>query len=102
MARLAIIHCESGDMREVSSYGGASMVSTSGLDMQGNYCLKCTEGAYAYKNHTSLGEGYYQFLVRPTYYSATLLRLYLGAEELFSLTLGEGIIKARKYYGVNL
>ncbi len=68
MSRVAIIHNESGDLREYSSYDTVSIVSTVGLDMPGNYCLRTgiATNTYASKYISPRSELYVNMYLRVT------------------------------------
>lgn len=67
MALVHIIGCEGGtyDISKFSGYSGASIISSSGLSMDGSYCLSCNSNTnYVDLNVNNYSEVYMAFMYR--------------------------------------
>jgi len=88
MARIFLDGLESGGVDLFTANSGATVVSTSGLSMDGTYCLEINgSGDYVTKNVTAASEMYFAFLYRPTSYSNSIIAFYMGAVLLGQLRL---------------
>ena len=82
MARIFIDGFESGDHDMWDGENNATIVSSVGLDMDGDYCLDLdATGEYLQKNIATTDEMYFAFLYRPDddLYSNSLIGLYNGS-----------------------
>ena len=65
MARIFLDGFEGGDLSQLTSYSGATCVSTAGLGMDGSYCLDCTSITdWASVAFTADDEMYVSFMYR--------------------------------------
>lgn len=99
MARIKIIGHEGGtsDITKYSSYSGATVISSTGLDMDSNYCLDCNAATeYAGVAFTADDEMYTAFLYRPTTLDNVCpISFWSGGTLIFSLRIfADGSINA--------
>ena len=90
MARIFIDGFESGDHDMWDAENNATVVSSAGLDMDGNYCLDLNANTeYLYKEITATDEMYFAFLYRPTSIasSSQVFSVYNGNTPLLNLNL---------------
>jgi len=92
MARIFMDGFESGGLDQFTSSSGATVVSTSGLSMDGNYCLECTgSGDYVQSSLSADDEMYFAFLYRPAAISYNyLISFYSGSSKLMSINFESG------------
>lgn len=95
MARIFIDGFESGDHDMWDAENNATVVSSAGKDMDGDYCLDlCASQEYLQKDITADDEMYFAFLYRPTIATTSeqMLSVYNGATVLLHIrrtTTGE-------------
>lgn len=88
MARVFIDGFESGDRDMWDAENNATVVSSAGLDMDGDYCLDLNSSTeYAQKNITATDEMYFAFLYRSTDSNSSeqILSVYNGATPLLHI-----------------
>ena len=100
MARVFIDGFESGGCDMWDAESNATVVSSSGLDMDGDYCLDLNSGSeYIQKDIVANDEMYFAFLYRPTHtvYSEQMLSVYNGGTPLAHIarTATSGLIGAK-------
>lgn len=98
MARIFIDGFESGGDDLWDAENNATVVSSAGLDMDGDYCLDLNSlSEYIQKDITLDDEMYFAFLYRPTHTSDSeqMLAVYKDTTPLVHITGSGGIIRAK-------
>lgn len=98
MARIFIDGFESGQDDLWDAENNANVISSTGLDMDGDYCLDLNAGTeYLQKDITADDEMYFAFLYRQTHAtnSEEMLVVYNGVTELLHITGSSGTLRAK-------
>lgn len=109
MARIFLDGFEGGDLSQFGANSGAAIVSTSGLNMDGNYCLDLVTEAYAYLLLPTPedDEIYMSFLYRPlsakgSTWGSAIMSLYSGATLVARILKPAGFGNISAYAGETL
>jgi len=93
MARIFLDGFESGGLDQFTSSSGATVVSSSGLSMDGNYCLLLgADGKASINLSSSITELYLAFAYRPTglsYYTNTVFSIWSVSTNLMQLKIND-------------